>query len=36
MTLEDIQAVAEAVLTGTRVMGAVGPFKDGDLDKWVA
>jgi len=36
VTLEDIQSVAAAVLTGTRVMGAVGPFKDGDLDKWVA
>jgi predicted Zn-dependent peptidase len=36
VTLEDIQSVAQAVLTGTRVMGAVGPFKEGDLDKWVA
>jgi predicted Zn-dependent peptidase len=36
VTLEDIQSVAAAVLTGTKVMGAVGPFKDGDLDKWVA
>ena len=36
VTLEDIRAVAQSVLTGTRVMGAVGPFKDGDLDKWVA
>jgi predicted Zn-dependent peptidase len=36
VTLEDIQTVAAAVLTGTKVMGAVGPFKDGDLDKWVA
>ncbi|MGH8928839.1 MAG: M16 family metallopeptidase [Acidimicrobiia bacterium] len=36
VTLEDIKAVAGAVLTGTKVMGAVGPFKDGDLDRWVA
>jgi predicted Zn-dependent peptidase len=36
VTLEDIQSVAATVLTGTKVMGAVGPFKDGDLDKWVA
>jgi predicted Zn-dependent peptidase len=36
VTLEDSQSVAAAVLTGTKVMGAVGPFKDGDLDKWVA
>lgn len=36
VTLDDVRAVAEAVLTGTRVMGAVGPFKDGDLDRWVA
>jgi predicted Zn-dependent peptidase len=36
VTLDDIRAVAQSILTGTRVMGAVGPFKDGDLDKWVA
>jgi predicted Zn-dependent peptidase len=36
VTLEHVQSVAQSVLTGTRVMGAVGPFKDGDLDKWVA
>jgi predicted Zn-dependent peptidase len=35
VSLEDVQAVAKAVLTGVRVMGAVGPFQAGDLDRWV-
>ena len=36
VTLEDVQGIAQTILTGTRVMGAIGPFKDGDLDQWVA
>lgn len=35
VTLDDVRNVAAEVLTGTRVMGAVGPFKEGDLDRWV-
>jgi predicted Zn-dependent peptidase len=36
VTLEDVKLIAQEVFTRTRVMGAVGPFKDGDLDRWVA
>ncbi|HEU4750565.1 MAG TPA: pitrilysin family protein [Acidimicrobiia bacterium] len=32
----EVVTVARAVLRGRRVMGAVGPFKQGDLDRWVA
>jgi hypothetical protein len=32
----EVLGVARAILRGRRVMGAVGPFKDGDLDRWVA
>jgi predicted Zn-dependent peptidase len=35
VTLDDVKNIAQAVLTGPKVIGAVGPFKDGDLDRWV-
>ncbi|HUO45881.1 MAG TPA: pitrilysin family protein [Acidimicrobiia bacterium] len=31
----EVQAIARALLKEGRVIGAVGPFKDGDLDRWV-
>jgi predicted Zn-dependent peptidase len=36
VSLEAVKEVAAAVLTGHKVMGVVGPFATGDLDKWVA
>ena len=33
--LEAVKEVAGVVYTGPRVMGAVGPFEMGDLDRWV-
>ena len=33
VTLDDIQTVAETVLTGPQVIGAVGPFSKDDLEK---
>lgn len=36
VTLDDIQAVAAEVMTGPLVMGAVGPFAEGELDRFVA
>ncbi len=35
VTREEVQAVAEEVLTGPRVIGAVGPFDAGDLEQYV-
>ncbi len=35
VTREEVQAVAEEVLTGPRVIGAVGPFDAGDLEEYV-
>jgi predicted Zn-dependent peptidase len=35
VTLDDIQDVAAEVMTGPLVMGAVGPFSEGDLDAFV-
>lgn len=35
VTREEVQAVAEEVLTGPRVVGAVGPFDAGDLEQYV-
>jgi len=32
----EVLTVARAILRSRRVMGAVGPFKEGDLDRWVA
>jgi predicted Zn-dependent peptidase len=36
VTLDAVREVAGALLTGPRVMGAVGPFSASDLDRWVA
>ncbi|MGQ0849925.1 MAG: M16 family metallopeptidase [Actinomycetota bacterium] len=36
VTIKDVQTVAAEFLTGTKVMGVVGPFHEGDLDRWVA
>ncbi|MFP3913758.1 MAG: M16 family metallopeptidase [bacterium] len=36
VTVDDIRDVAADVMTGPRVMGAVGPFAQGDLDRFVA
>ncbi|MGI8517688.1 MAG: M16 family metallopeptidase [Acidimicrobiia bacterium] len=33
--LDAVKEVAETVYTGSRVMGAVGPFEPGELDRWV-
>ncbi len=33
VTLDDVRTVAETVLTGPKVIGAVGPFEDADLAK---
>jgi predicted Zn-dependent peptidase len=33
--LEAVKTVAAEVFAGSRVMGAVGPFGSGDLDRWV-
>ena len=33
--LDAVKEVAAAVYTGPRVMGAVGPFELGELDRWV-
>lgn len=35
VTLDDVRDVAAATMTGPRVMGAVGPFAPGDLDRFV-
>jgi predicted Zn-dependent peptidase len=35
VTLEDIQQVAEEVLTGPRVLGAVGPFETHELERYL-
>lgn len=35
VTLDDVRQVAQEVLSGSRVMGAVGPFAEGDLDRFV-
>jgi predicted Zn-dependent peptidase len=32
----EVVTVARAVLRSRRVMGVVGPFQQGDLDRWVA
>lgn len=36
VTLDDVRRVAAEVMTGPRVIGAVGPFSEGDLDSFVA
>lgn len=35
VTLEDVQRVAEEVLTGPRVIGAVGPFEADELNRYL-
>lgn len=35
VTLADVRQVATDVMTGPRVMGVVGPFESGDLDRFV-
>ncbi len=35
VTQEDIRTVAADVMTGPRVLGAVGPFQEGDLERFV-
>jgi predicted Zn-dependent peptidase len=35
VTLDDVRRVAGEVMTGSRVMGAVGPFDEGELDEFV-
>jgi predicted Zn-dependent peptidase len=35
VTLDSVQEVARAVLAGPKVLGAVGPFAEGDLDGWI-
>ncbi len=36
VTREEVQAVAEEVLTGPRVIGAVGPFDANELEQYVS
>lgn len=36
VTLDDIQTVAAEIMTGPLVIGAVGPFSEGELDRFVA
>ncbi|HJR93508.1 MAG TPA: pitrilysin family protein [Acidimicrobiia bacterium] len=35
VTLDDVRQVAADVMTGPRVLGAVGPFAEGDLDRFL-
>lgn len=35
VTLDDVREVANQVMVGPKVMGAVGPFAEGDLDRFV-
>jgi predicted Zn-dependent peptidase len=35
VTLDSVKEVAEAVYTGPRVMGVVGPLEPGEFDRWV-
>ena len=35
VTLEDVRTVADEMMSGPRVMGAVGPFDEGDLDRFI-
>jgi predicted Zn-dependent peptidase len=36
VTLEDVQAIAAELYTGQRMIGAVGPYDEGDLDQYLA
>jgi predicted Zn-dependent peptidase len=35
VTLDSVKEVAQAVYTGPRVMGVVGPLEPGEFDRWV-
>jgi predicted Zn-dependent peptidase len=35
VTIDSVQEVAEAVYSGARVMGVVGPLEPGEFDRWV-
>jgi predicted Zn-dependent peptidase len=36
VTLEDVRSIADDLFTGQRMIGAVGPFDEGDLDQYLA
>ena len=36
VTLDDVRNVAAEIMSGSRVIGAVGPFEDGELDRFVS
>jgi predicted Zn-dependent peptidase len=36
VTLEDAQSIARDLFTGQRMIGAVGPFDEGELDQYLA
>jgi predicted Zn-dependent peptidase len=36
VTLEDVQSIASDLFTGQRMIGAVGPFDEGELDQYLA
>jgi predicted Zn-dependent peptidase len=36
VTLEDVQSIATELFTGQRMIGAVGPFDEGELDEYLA
>jgi predicted Zn-dependent peptidase len=36
VTLADVKSTATDLFTGQRMIGAVGPFDDGELDRYLA
>jgi predicted Zn-dependent peptidase len=36
VTLDDVQAIAAELYTGQRMIGAVGPYDEGELDQYLA
>jgi predicted Zn-dependent peptidase len=36
VTLDDVQGIASELYTGQRMIGAVGPYDEGDLDRYLA
>jgi predicted Zn-dependent peptidase len=36
VTLDDVKTVATDLYTGQRMIGAVGPFAEGELDRYLA
>jgi predicted Zn-dependent peptidase len=36
VTLEDVQSIASDLFSGQRMIGAVGPFDEGELDQYLA